>query len=61
MNQSISIQVNRTGNKAYQQTVVSKMNGKTRQNNKISYRQQLNNLQKEGQHKTKKRRNKTKP
>ena len=49
IDESISIQVNRTRNKAYQQTFVSKAIGKTKQNNKISYSQQLNNLQKEGQ------------
>ena len=49
IDESISIQVNGTRNKTYQQTFVSKTIGKTKQNNKRSYRQQLNNLQKEGQ------------
>ena len=49
IDESISIQVNGTRNKSYQQTFVSKTIGKTKQNNKRSYRQQLNNLQKEGQ------------
>ena len=49
IDESISIQVNRTRNKANQQTFVSKAIGKTKQNNKISDRQQPTNWQKEGQ------------